>query len=115
MGRPVRECENRQSNKGLNVTFFDTEWKRLPFERHYPVDVQEIKRPQTYEEMCNLAEKLSQRMVFSRIDFYEISGRPYFGEITFYPGSGMEKFTPEKWDEELGKLIHLPQKCGGRI
>ena len=63
--------------------------------------------------MIEFSEKLSQKMSFSRIDFYEIDKRLYFGEITFFPGSGFEEFTPESADEELGKLIKLPGSCVG--
>ena len=44
------------------------------------------------------------------MDFYEIDNKPYFGEMTFYPGSGMEEFTPRKWDDILGDWIELPEK-----
>ena len=46
-------------------------------------------------------------MKFSRIDLYEIDDKEYFGEITFYPASGLGVFTPEEWNYRLGDLIHL--------
>lgn len=55
----------------------------------------------------NLCKKLSKNIPFVRIDFYDINGRLYFGEITFFPGGGFEEFTPEKWDYELGSWINL--------
>ena len=57
--------------------------------------------------MINLAEKLSQNITFLRVDFYEINGNIYFGELTFYPASGFGKFEPEEWDLKLGNLIDL--------
>lgn len=42
-----------------------------------------------------------------RVDFYEINKRPYFGELTFYPGSGFEEFTPDEWDYKLGECLSL--------
>jgi hypothetical protein len=106
-------CSDRFSDKGLRVTFYDTDWKRLPFERHYPVAEEEIEKPKSYDEMKQLAEKLAQKIPFVRVDFYEVKGRPYFGELTFYPGSGLEEFSPEKWDKKLGELIKLPENRGG--
>ena len=44
-----------------------------------------------------------------RTDFYEVNGKLYFGEITFYPASGFEKFLPSKWDEVFGSWIILPK------
>lgn len=103
-------CSNRFSDTGLCVTFFDKEWKRLPFERHYPSDNREICKPDSYNEMIRLAEILSQGIPFVRVDFYEVKGKTYFGELTFYPGNGMEEFTPKKWDKILGDMIVLPKE-----
>lgn len=101
-------CSNRFSGSGLNVTFYDTHWERMPFERHYPAALTDIAKPESYDEMVVLAEKLSQGIPFLRVDFYEIQGKPYLGELTFFPGSGFEEFTPEKWDRILGDWIKLP-------
>ena len=101
-------CSERYSPSGLHVTFYDREWGRMPFERHYPASKREIPKPEHYETMVALAEKLTSRLPFARIDFYEVSGAPYFGEITLYPGAGVEEFTPEEWDYTLGSWLELP-------
>ncbi len=103
-------CSNR--TQGLNVTFFDRNWNRMPFERHYPQDPRQIEKPQSYDDMVVLAERLAAGIPFVRVDFYEIDGNPYFGEMTFYPGSGFEEFTPPEWDHILGDWLTLPQ--GGK-
>lgn len=103
-------CSDRFNTNGLRVTFFDKDWKVMPFERHYPKADHQIERPQSYDEMIVLAEKLSGGIPFVRADFYEISGRPFFGELTFFPGSGYEEFTPQEWDAKLGHWITLPEK-----
>lgn len=106
-------CSDRYSEDGLKVTFYDTSWKRMPFERHYRSSNSEIVKPKTYEEMSALAERLAEKIPFLRVDFYEIDGRTYFGELTFYPGSGFEEFNPEEWDRELGDWIVIPEISGG--
>ena len=58
--------------------------------------------------MKKLARILSKDIPFLRVDFYQINGRVYFGELTFYPGSGYEEFTPEEWDTIIGKKIKIP-------
>ena len=58
--------------------------------------------------MVSLSERLAERLPFVRVDFYEVAGRAYFGEMTFYPGSGLEEFDPEEWDETLGSWLELP-------
>lgn len=103
-------CSERFSEDGLKVTFFDREWNRMPFERHYPRSKRFLPKPQKYSEMITLAEELAKDIPFIRVDFYEINGKVYFGELTLYPGSGFEEFCPREWDETLGTWISLPRK-----
>ncbi len=101
-------CSDRFSSQGLHVTFFDREWNIMPFERHYPHIEEGLPKPINYEKMIELAEILSKDIPFVRVDFYEINRKIYFGELTFFPGSGMEKFEPEAWDYKLGEWLVLP-------
>lgn len=103
-------CTDRWSDDGLKVTFFDNDWEQMPFERHYPAaELGSIPKPVNFEMMKNLAEKLADGIVFVRVDFYEINNKVYFGEMTFYPGSGIEEFYPEQYDRLLGDWIKLPR------
>lgn len=101
-------CSNRNAKHGLCVNFYDTEWNPMPFERHYPKNPREISKPSQYDKMVELAEKLSKNIPFVRMDFYQKGEQVYFGELTFYPGSGGEEFTPASWDIELGHWLKLP-------
>lgn len=103
-------CTERYSPKGLHTTFFDRDWKVMPFERQFPSVHDGLPKPVGYEKMVELAEILSENIPFVRVDFYEINGQIYFGELTFFPGSGFRKFNPEKWDYILGDWIKLPSK-----
>ncbi len=99
-------CTQRFTGKKIHVTFFDREWNELPFERHYPKEQIPLKCHNKYSEMLQIAEKLSIGPLV-RIDFIVSDQDFYFGEITFYPGGGMEEFTPDKYDELLGEWITL--------
>ncbi len=103
-------CSERRSKEGLKVTFFDLDWNKMPFERHYPYSKKNIAKPENYTKMIELSEKLSKNLPFVRIDFYEVNGKIYFGEITFFPGNGTEEFTPEEYDYLLGSWIELPER-----
>ena len=103
-------CSNRNSSEGLCVNFYDYNWNPLPFERHYPRNKNEIEKPSQYDKMIELSKKLSKGIPFVRVDFYQKGEQIYFGELTFYPGSGMEEFTPDEWDEKLGGWLNLPKK-----
>lgn len=102
-------CTERFTDEGLKVTFFDREWKKMPFERHYPSSLKEIAKPINYDKMIVIAEKIAMasHMKFARIDFYEANGKLYIGEITLYPGNGQEEFRPEKYDQILGSWLQL--------
>lgn len=100
-------CSGHRSEKGLRVTFYDRNWNRLPFERHYPASETEIQKPQNYEKMVELAESAASKFPFVRADFYEIEGRLYFGELTLYPSNGVEGFMPEERDEKVGEWLDL--------
>ena len=106
-------CSNRYGKDGLKVDFYDLEWKKMAFQRHYPNSKENIKKKKNYELMIQLAEKLSKKIPFVRVDFYEINGKVYFGELTFFPGSGFEEFAPEEYDEILGKMLDLSSIRGG--
>ncbi len=99
---------------GRNTTmccdFFDKNWNHQPFHepRLYPFSDYQLEKPSNYEEMWNLAKKLAKGKPFSRIDFYEVRGKIYFGEITFFPTTGMGGFDPEVFDQIFGKMLLLP-------
>lgn len=104
-------CSDRFTGKGLHVTFFDPDWNVMPFERSHPAVKEGLPKPSQYEKMVQLAQTLSKDIPFVRVDFYEVDGNIYFGELTLYPGCGFEAFQPECWDETLGSWIRLPQKA----
>lgn len=91
----------------LYVTFYDLDWNIMPFERYYHKDPNGVKKPVKFKEMIELAKVLSRGIPFLRVDFYEVLGQIYFGELTFYPGSGFEPFIPIEWDYKLGSWINL--------
>ena len=99
-------CSDRKT--GLKVTFYDASWKRMPFERHYPSSKIDIPKPKRYDEMVVIAETLSEKIPFLRVDFYLVGERLILGELTFYPGNGHEEFTPDEYDYMLGEWLHLP-------
>lgn len=57
--------------------------------------------------MIELAEKMARGFNYVRVDFYNIDGKIYFGELAFYPSSGFGVYGPEWADEWLGSLITI--------
>ena len=69
--------------------------------------LKKIEKPQQFEQMKSMAEILAKDIPFVRIDFYEVQGKVFFGEMTFYPGAGFEEFSKIEYDIELGNMIQL--------
>ena len=66
-------------------------------------DEPDPERSHTMDAMIAAAEKLGDRFDFVRVDFYEVEGKPRFGEMTFYPGSGLNRFDPVSLDAMMGR------------
>jgi hypothetical protein len=65
--------------------------------------------------MLHLAETLSSPFLYARVDLYEVSGRLFFGEITFFHEAGTARLTPFEWDRKLGDMLTLPHEDHGTI
>ena len=90
--------------------YFDENFNHFDMRRgHKNADVMPHK-PKNFELMKKLAEKLSNGFPHIRVDFYEVDGKVYFGELTLYPAGGTVAFQPEEWDEIWGNWITLPPK-----
>lgn len=106
--RVILVCSNR--TKKLKETWFDSKWNLLDLkEGNCEID-RNIAKPINLNLMIELSEKLAKNVPFLRVDWYEIDGKIYFGELTFYPNSGREKFDPPKYNKILGDMIKLPNK-----
>ena len=69
-----------------------------------------LQKPKNWDQMVEIAQKLSAPFEFCRVDLYNIDGRIYLSEITFFPFSGVNQFQPNEWALELGSWIDL-EKC----
>lgn len=97
----------RESNH--QKLFYDKEWKKLPFTKGTgELSSATADKPQKFEEMVSLAEKLAKGFPFVRVDFYNLQGRIIFGEMTFYPGDGRQEFKPDRFNEVIGSYLKLP-------
>ena len=100
----------RYSNHTKNI--YDLDWNLQPFKMTYPISKTPIARPENLDKMIELAKILCKDFAFVRVDFYNVDGKIYFGEMTFTSMSGTDKFEPEKYDLELGNMLTLPEKKG---
>lgn len=101
--------------EGLNVReIFNRDWERLSFYwgRKKVVsdsfDFTHTEKPPNLELMLELSERVAIDFPhYVRVDFYDVDGKLYFGEITQHHGGGFEPIVPIEWDYKLGDLISL--------
>lgn len=102
--------ERQKAGEEVKFDFFDPDFNRLPFRQGHPNAKTTPEKPVRLEEMKRLAEALSKGIPHVRVDFYEVDGRVYFGELTFSHFAGLVAFEPEEWDYTFGSWIQLPEK-----
>lgn len=97
------------TNKGDSIkeNFYDMDFSPVAINHGFPRREPEFPKPGNFEKMKQLAAKLSVGIPFVRVDFYNVYGRVFFGEFTFYDWGGMQPFDNDDTDIELGKLIDL--------
>ena len=87
--------------------FYDMDFNHLDVYNIHPNTDKVINKPEKFEEMKEIAAKLSKGMRQVRIDLYELNGKIYFGEYTFFHGGGFQLFHPAEWERKLGDWIDI--------
>ena len=98
------------TDRGIDTRFdfFDTDFNHIEVKNGHENSTKVIHRPERFEEMIEIAEKLSTGLPHVRIDLYNINGKIYFGEYTFFHFSGLIPFEPDEWDIKFGEMLILP-------
>lgn len=100
-------CQMRDEEGVAQVDFYDNDWNMTSIiDKEDLINHSPVKRPEQHEKMLELSKLLSKDDPFVRVDFYNINGKIYFGEITYYPWCGIKKL---EMDEMLGSWIELPK------
>ena len=94
-------------NEETKFDFYDENFNHLPIKNGHPNALIPPSKPLNFEKMKELAEILSKDIPHLRVDFYEINGKIYFGELTFSHWAGMVPFEPEEYDLILGNWIDI--------
>jgi len=90
---------------------YDADWNRLPFlwipkDTYRPdMNTSEVPRPESFAKMKEFGALIAKDFKYVRVDFYDVDGKLYFGEITLYHGSGFDTFFPEEYDRIYGEKI----------
>lgn len=100
--------DRQKDGEEVKFDFFDENYNHLPVKQGHENASTIPNKPLQFDLMKELAKKLSNGIPHVRVDFYEVDGEVFFGEMTFYHFSGFVPFVPEEWDKIFGDLISLP-------
>ncbi len=90
---------------------YDTNFNKLPYKRIDEANLKlEETKPENWDEMLEIAAKLSADFPHVRVDLYNVAGRIIFGELTFYNDSGYMRYDPDEFDYIAGEMFELPEK-----
>ncbi len=100
-----REGENYRS-------IYTPAWERMNMEWVAPRDHKgyfgaDIEKPKTFSRMLEIAEDIAKKFAYVRVDFYDVDGKLYYGEITLHHGSGFDTFEPNEYDSVYGEKLDL--------
>lgn len=105
-GEPKFMTINNDLGHG-DMAYFDMDFKKIDMDRIGFAELQNPQKPINFDLMKDYARKLSKPFRFVRVDFYEIDGTLYLGELTFTPGAGLLKYKNDKTNLYWGKQIKL--------
>lgn len=94
----------------VKFDYFDCDFNHLDIIQTHPMSGKIISKPECFDEMKKLASILSQGIPHVRCDFFQVNGKVYFGELTFYHHGGFVPFHPDKWNKIWGSWLNLPNK-----
>ena len=112
-GEPKYLLITEDRNNGGELTkynYFDMDYTALPFYNSGPHSKVLPQKPESFARMRAIAEKLGEGFSHIRVDLYEVGDKIFFGELTLYDSSGMEKFDPPAWDKKIGSWLTLPDR-----
>lgn len=93
----------------VKFDYYDLKFNHLDIKQKYPHAKEALRKPVTFEKMIEFSKILSKGFPHVRVDFYEVDGHLYFGELTFYHFSGFMPFEPDRWDKVFGDWLKLPK------
>lgn len=104
----VYVAQDHFGKDGSHISFYDMEWNKMDVKYGNHI-VGDAPKPKHYDEMVEIAKKLSVGFPFIRVDFFDTDDKLYVAELTFNPGGGVTKYHPESFNKKLGDLFKLPK------
>ena len=95
--------------EGHRRNLYDTNWDRLDLEIENPNADYDVEKPELLNEMLEMTEILAKPFNHVRVDWYIHKDRLIFGEMTFFHGSGFQKFNSLEWEEKMGSWFEISE------
>lgn len=104
-GKPkfVLICSGR-AQRSAEYIYYDLNWDELPYSN---TESSHFSKPTSFSEMIDVCNVIAKDFPFVRVDFYDINGRPYIGELTFVPAGGLDNTIPYEADVKIGKMFDI--------
>lgn len=99
--------ERQKAGVDVKFDFYDVDFKHLPIKNMHENAAIPPAKPKNFELMLEIASKLSRGIKHVRVDLYNVDGKIYFGEMTFFHFAGLVPFEPEEWDYKFGEYLKL--------
>ena len=87
--------------------FYDRNFIETEFKMGKMPKVRLDTKPKNFDKMIEMADNLASQFPFVRVDFYDINGKIYCGEMTFYSGGGYSYIEPLEWDKKIGDNFEI--------
>lgn len=102
----VMVCMGRETGKTL-FSYYDLNWNKLHYLKKELETSDEVEKPLNFEKMVEIVRILSKDFLTARIDLYNVDGKIYFGEITFFNQGGFDLDISKETDVYWGNKIKI--------
>lgn len=106
-GQPKIMYISNDKSATPTTDFFDMDFNHIALQMKDPNSSFVPTKPLAFDHMKYLAAQLSKNIPHVRVDFYNIAGKIYFGELTFYHNAGFFPIFPKQMAYTLGNWISL--------
>lgn len=107
-GIPFNLVVKAKEEGKCKMAYYDMDWNKItPDESTKNYLNKEVKKPDNFEDMKEIASKLSKDFYFIRVDLYSVNGEIYFSELTFFPNGAMKRLMIEDMNRSLGEYVNI--------
>lgn len=108
-GEPILLVIKSKEDSENRIAYYDLNWNKFTPRKCSGYLKGNIEKPKNFEELKQVASKLSENFYFVRVDLYSISNKIYFGELTFFPNGGTKRLKVEELNFKIGNKVNITE------